>query len=315
MEKYYAIRGFLKNDPIIIVKLNEETQTINSVFLLNGNTLSRHEITNQIFVNEITQIPELEEYLLVDKKNRDRILEKLESIYNRLQKKIGETAETYALTKKEYSNVEDQILDAIEFLKTKGMTLSEKIDYKKFELLDIENKLKTIHEKKKIRLSKSCIVSIVIAIVTVFSIRELIEKLPYILQVLSSTLIATTPFVISTLYVQNKEKDESKTLIEQYDLAESYLKQYKKKHQEKEKLIKRIKTEKQNNTKPHQELPQLSLNNLKRFLDWLTTQPEYMKQHNQGNPWPDSIETRKKVPATYTKTKKPPQRNGTWKIG
>ena len=228
MKKYYHIRGFFKNDPIIIIELNAKTQTINSVFSLNENTLSRHEITNQIFVNEITPIPELEECLLVDRKNEDRILEKLESIYNGLKKKMGKTIKTYTLTEKEYSNVEDQIEDAIEFIKTKGLSLKEKIEYKKQELLAIALELQKIKKTNKKILSKYCILSIITALITVFSIKELIEELPYLLQVLSSTLIATTPFVISTLCVQNKGKEESKTLIEQYGLAQSYLKQYEK---------------------------------------------------------------------------------------
>lgn len=226
MKKYYHIRSFFKNDPITIIELNEEAETMLSVYSLMSGEITKYDIVGDLFISQIKQIPELEQCLVTDEKNKELINEKLVSIYNVIKKKIRNPKNVYYLPRQETETIEKQIEDAIEFIKTKGLSLKEKIDYKKQELLAIALELKKIKKRNRKILSKYCILSIITALITVFSIKELIEELPYLLQVLSSAMIPSSLFIISNIYVQNKDRKESQSLLEQYDLEKSYLEKY-----------------------------------------------------------------------------------------
>ena len=79
MEKYYIIRSFEDNKPILIIKVKKGD--VQSVYTLDDSKLIEWYFNEEIFVNQVNQVPILEECLVNDKKNRDRAKAKLEHIY------------------------------------------------------------------------------------------------------------------------------------------------------------------------------------------------------------------------------------------
>ena len=223
--KYYAIRGFFKTQPIIIVRVDEKQEEVTGVYTLSGNELSEYTELKGISVNAVTQVPELEECLITDKKNKKLIEQKLEHIYNGILERISSPEIKYILPEIS-GDVQKQIEDTIEFIKTEGLSIEQKIEIKKSEQSEIEKQLRQIHKNSKNDLSKLTILSIIGVLIVMLSTGNYIEKLPNLVQFISSAIIAATPIIISTEYVRSRERKQTKELIKQHDLNESYIDKY-----------------------------------------------------------------------------------------
>lgn len=232
MEKYYIIRSFEDNKPILIIKV--ESEDVKSVYTLDHNEIIEWNFNGNIFVNQVNQIPNLEECLVNDKKNRDRAKAKLEHIYKCVKDRLTCSKRIYYMPHQESSNIDKQIEDAIEFLKTKGLKLNEKIDLKKLEHAELENELKKIQNNNRDKASRLGILSMICVLTIMHFLSDFIDSLPFTLEVIISASVAAVPVFLTVEHELNKKKKQMEKIEQQISLAQSYLKKYK---DEKEKKL------------------------------------------------------------------------------